>query len=91
MTEWLYENYLVFKHSYTILITAKGEYYVTEKNRYGLMWYKFNDYSCSQKTNYSNYKGVGSIPDSVRYHSKWHDGAIIERTTGILHKEWQRI
>ena len=90
MTEWLYEHYLVFKHSYTVLVTAKGEYYITEKNRYGLMWYKVSDYICSQKTNYSNYKGTGSIPDSVRYHSKWHDGASIDRTTGILHKEWQR-
>jgi hypothetical protein len=44
MTEWLYEHYLVFKHSYTVLITAKGEYYITEKNRYGLMWYKVTDY-----------------------------------------------
>jgi len=86
--EWLYEICLPgFKHSYVVLFTRNGTFYVTEKNRTGLMWYSIET-SSKNKSPYSNFKGKGLLPDEARLHSKWHDGSKYERTTGILHREW---
>lgn len=38
-TEWLYEIYPGFKHSYTVLVTQSNRYFITEKNREGVLWY----------------------------------------------------
>lgn len=86
-SEWLYEVYPGFKHSFTVFTTANGKYYVTEKNKEGLLWYILTD-SFGFTTSYCNLKGNGRLPDSIRFRSKGHDGSTLPRTAGILHREW---
>jgi hypothetical protein len=64
-SEWLYEIYPGFKHSYIVLTTANGKYYVTEKNHKGLLWYIITD-PFGYKTGYGNLKGDGKLTDTVR-------------------------
>lgn len=88
--EWFYELREGYKHSFFILQTASGDYYVTEKDPYGVHW---NQVPVSDKrvTPYNNLKGFGNTPDEVRFFNQKTFKNHSSINNVVLHYVWSQV